>query len=103
MLGIRKVHECSERGQQDVLVQGEGHVRGERGGLALHIPFRLLSWGDAIDDGTGRRIIIMKPTYSSEEAAVRKRGTNAHSACLWTALAASEICARRLGSVRVDA
>ncbi|PHJ17535.1 rna recognition motif-containing protein [Cystoisospora suis] len=35
---------------------------------------RLLSWGDAIDDGTGRRIIIMKPTYSSEEAAVYEAG-----------------------------
>ncbi|PFH37017.1 RNA recognition motif-containing protein [Besnoitia besnoiti] len=35
---------------------------------------RLLSWGDAIDDGTGRRIVIMKPTYSSEEAEMYEEG-----------------------------
>lgn len=35
---------------------------------------RLLSWGDAVDDGTGRRIIILKPTYSSEEAELYEEG-----------------------------
>ncbi|KFH07949.1 RNA recognition motif-containing protein [Toxoplasma gondii VAND] len=35
---------------------------------------RLLSWGDAIDDGSGRRIIILKPTYSSEEAELYEEG-----------------------------